>query len=382
MNKQFHAWHFYYKCIQSSAVKHFISLELQRHNIAVLHEIRKDSHFKEISLNEIQTREENVTLWWRHNITWSSSQNLGFEKWQSDHLSGVDPNVGVSGESPPPVHQQGDLSSSNDDPHPARDSRSLPSRASAGTSAQLQSRPCVGHGGSPFGQTLRGYCIPKAQHVAGFDSPDPSSDSETEGYQDEGDDSDDASDSPYSDTPVLGPSGAGPAGPTRSHDARFFRGHDFQDGGRRMFNPRAVDDDKNTDNLTDEQVSYLQNYFDEFIPDDVVEQLILSEAPVPELTFLKTRKVDKDVLALLPEQTQKPVKRADLDYQLISRRNKFTLGPLCKLWGNLAAARTDPETFHVDSALTLVEQTVHGRSNPPNHRVPEAPSGTGPYHPG
>ena len=234
---------------------------------------------------------------------------------QSDHLSDVDPNVGVSGESPPPVQQQGDLSPSIDDPHPARDSGSQPSRASAGTSAQLQSRPRVGHGGSLFaGQTLRGYRIPKVHHVAGFDSPDPSSDSGTEGYQDEGDDSDDASDSAYGDTPVPGPSGAGPAGPTRSHDARFFRGHDFQDGGRRMFNPRAVDDDKNTDNLNDEQVNYLQNYFDEFIPDDVVEQSILSEAPVPELTFLKTRKVDQDVLALLPEQTQKPVKRADLDY--------------------------------------------------------------------
>ena len=322
--------------------------------------MRKDSHFKEISLNEIQTREENVTLWWRHNITWSSSPNLGFETMasQSDHLSDVDPNVGVSGESPPPVQQQGDLSSSNDDPHPARDSGSQTSRASAGTSSQLQSRPRVGHGGSPFAQTLRGYRIPKVQHVAGFDSPDPSSDSGTEGYQDGYDDSDDASDSAYGDTPVPGPSRAGPAGPTRSHDARFFRGHDFQDGGRRMFNPHAVDDDKNMDNLNDEQVNYLQNYFDEFIPDDVVEQSILAEAPVPELTFLKTRKVDQDVLALLPEQTQKPVKRADLDYQLISRRNKFTLGPLCKLWGNLAAARTDPETFDVDSALTLVEQTV------------------------
>ena len=124
-----------------------------------------------------------------------------------------------------------------------------------------------------------------------------------------------------------------------------------------MFNPRAVDDDQNMDNLNDEQVSSLQNYFDECIPDDVVEQSILSEAPVPELIFLKTRKVDQDVLALLPEPTQKPVKRADLDYQLISRRNKFTLGLLCKLWGKLAAARADPETFDVDSALTLVEQT-------------------------
>ena len=161
--------------------------------------MRKDSHFKEISLNKIQTREENVTLWWRHNITWSSSPNLGFETMasQSDHLSDVHPNVGVSGESPPPVQQQGDFSSSNDDPHPARDSGSQPSRASAGTSSQLQSRPRVGHGGSPFAQTLRGYRIPKVQHVAGFDSPDPSSDSGTEGYQDGYDDSDDASDSAY-----------------------------------------------------------------------------------------------------------------------------------------------------------------------------------------
>ena len=76
------------------------------------------------------------------------------------------------------------------------------------------------------------------------------------------------------------------------------------------------------------------------------------------LSSKQGQKVDQDVLALLPEQTQKPVKRADLDYHLISRRNKFTLGPLCKLWGNLAAARTDPETFDMDSALTLVEQTV------------------------
>ena len=207
--------------------------------------------------------------------------------------------------------------------------------------------------------------------------PDPSSDSETEGYQDGYDDSDDASESAYGDTPVPGPSGAGPAGPTRSDDARFFQGHEFQDGGRRMFNPRAVDDDQNTDNLNDEQVSSLQNYFDEFIPDDVVEQSILSEVPVRELIFLKTRKVDQDVLALLPEPTQKPVKLADLDYQLISCRNEFTLGLLCKLWGKLAAARADPETFDVDSALTLVEQTV---SNPPNHRVPEKTSGTGPYN--
>ena len=67
----------------------FISLELQRHNIAVLHEMRKDSHFKEISLNEIQTREENVTLWWRHNITWSSSPNLGFEQWRRSQITSV-----------------------------------------------------------------------------------------------------------------------------------------------------------------------------------------------------------------------------------------------------------------------------------------------------
>ena len=200
-----------------------------------------------------------------------------------------------------------------------------------GVSAQLQSRP-RGHDGYPFDQALRGYHIPKVQHVIirGLDLPDPSSDSETGGYQDGYDDSDNASEFAYGDTPVAGPSGAGPAGPTRSaHDARFLWGHEYQDGGRHMFNPCAVDEDKNTDNLNDERMSYLQNYFDEFLPDDVVEQSILSEAPVPELTFLKMRKVDQDVLALLPEKTQKPVKRTDLDYQLISRRHKFTLGPLC-----------------------------------------------------
>ena len=126
---------------------------------------------------------------------------------QSDHLNDVDPNAGVSGESPRPVQQQADLSSSNDNPHPARDSGTQPSRASAGTSAQPQSGP-RGIGGSPFGQTLRGYRIPKVQHVAGFDSPDPSSDSGTEGHQDGYDDSDDASESAYGDTPVPGPSGA------------------------------------------------------------------------------------------------------------------------------------------------------------------------------
>ena len=185
-----------------------------------------------------------VVMTSQHHVIILSKSRLRTMASEQDHLSDVDPNVGVSGESPPPVQQQGDPLSSNDDPHPARDSGSQPSRASAGTSAQLQSRPCVGHGGSlPFAQTLRGYRIPKVQHVAGFDSPDPSSDSGTEGYQDGYDDSDDASDSAYGDTPVPGPSGAGPAAPTRSHDARFFRGHDFQDGGRRMFNPRAVDDE-------------------------------------------------------------------------------------------------------------------------------------------
>ena len=45
-----------------------------------------------------------------------------------------------------------------------------------------------------------------------------------------------------------------------------------------------------THNLSDEQVSYIQNDFDEFLPDAVIEQSILSEAPVPELTFLRQGK--------------------------------------------------------------------------------------------
>ena len=64
-----------------------------------------------------------------------------------------------------------------------------------------------------------------------------------------------------------------------------------------------------------------------------IDKKIIDTAPVPELEILKQKRLDQEVLDLMPERARKPILATDLGYQSIGRRIKFTLGPLGKLWG-------------------------------------------------
>ena len=187
--------------------------------------MRKDSHFKEILYNEIQTREEKRDVWWRHNITWSSSPNLGFGKWRRSQISSVilTPILGFL------VSHLALINNRLITPHPMMiihpPEIAVHSPAGHQRAFQPSFSPDLVVMAAILSVRRWGVAVSPRFNMspcAAFNSPDPSSDSETEGYQDGYDDSDDASESAYGDTPVPGPSGAGPAEPTRSHDARFF----------------------------------------------------------------------------------------------------------------------------------------------------------------
>ena len=126
-----------------------------------------------------------------------------------------------------------------------------------------------------------------------------------------------------------------------------------------MFDPIAAVNPK-VKLLSDEQKKFVSRYFSKVISDEILAASILEKNPVPEEPALSLKPLDGDVVDLLAGNQTKFAKKQDSGYLSISRRIRFSLGPLFQLWNILGKARKAncQEPVDCNKLVTLVEQTV------------------------
>ena len=214
--------------------------------------------------------------------------------------------------------------------------------------------------------SLASYTIPKRSAVQGLDDP-----SDTDSFRE---DSFSGSDENF-ELSVHADDSGGDDDVLDVTDVRSTSGHrhdpeadqQLQDGDFAMFDPVAVARPK-SDVLTRQQEAFLDKFFTTVVADDDVESSILGECPVPTLDVLTQRKLDPDILDLIPKFQQKSVTRTDGGFLTINRRIKFALGPLAQVWKELSGkrraamsqneARQNEGSVDVNRLLKHVEQTV------------------------
>ena len=263
-------------------------------------------------------------------------------------------------------------------PGPLPKGSSLPGKA-AGSDAKQST--CGPNAADPW----RGYKIPKKPRtqVVGLDSG-----SENEDGDDSNEDSDE-NHSVYSESEAYEDDlySSGPAQQTtgipkmadvtartsRSRESSNERGipqagssSELRDGDFEMFDPLR-EAKPHTEFLTTAQVNFISKFFSEVVPDETIDSTILENCPIPDLHALVLKKLDTDILDLIPAQAQKAVRQQDGWYITIGKRIKYSLGPLFQLWKVLSNARQSVQDqqsgnsnsdVDVNKVLRLVEQTV------------------------
>jgi len=124
------------------------------------------------------------------------------------------------------------------------------------------------------------------------------------------------------------------------------------------FDPLGSESDK-TWRLSEGQETFVGKYFTEYVGAGAIKRSILEDAPCPEHEALKPRKLDTDIVELLPVPARKPTAIVDNSFRCVQTRLTETMGPLGKVWSTLEkAVRKGGELCDAKQLLKQVEQTV------------------------
>ena len=150
----------------------------------------------------------------------------------------------------------------------------------------------------------QGYRIPKhtkrKRHMnvvaAGFSESSPKEyDDEEDDYENDVMGSSDEEEGGYA---ILDASGTEPRPGTSS----------LTDGDHPMLDPLGNVKQKTENVLDKQQVRFVKKYFISVVPDDILLETVVEANPVPELRCLKAKKLDAEIVDLLPKEAQKPLK--------------------------------------------------------------------------
>ena len=149
----------------------------------------------------------------------------------------------------------------------------------------------------------QGYRISKRKRhknvvAAGFSESSSEEDDEEDDYEN---DVMGSSDEEEGGSAILDASGAEPRPVTSS----------LTDRDHPMFVPLGSAKQKTENILDKQQVRFVKKYFTSVVPDDILLETVVEANPVPELRYVKAKKLDAEIVDLLPKEAQKPLKKQD-----------------------------------------------------------------------
>ena len=111
--------------------------------------------------------------------------------------------------------------------------------------------------------------------------------------------------------------------------------------------------------LPAEREAAITQHFYEIMPDDVIKETILKDAPVPVSNKLHPLDLDSDMLDLLPKAAVKPTKSTDYGYHRMQRKVFEVMGPLSKVWCMVEdIAKEGKKVVDIDEIHTLIQQSI------------------------
>ena len=111
--------------------------------------------------------------------------------------------------------------------------------------------------------------------------------------------------------------------------------------------------------LPAEREAAITQHFYEIMPDDVIKETILKDAPVPVSNKLHPLDLDSDMLDLLPKAAVKPTKSTDYGYRRMQRKVFEVMGPLSKVWCMVEdIAKEGNKVVDIDEIRTLIQQSI------------------------
>ena len=124
------------------------------------------------------------------------------------------------------------------------------------------------------------------------------------------------------------------------------------DSGTGCFDPLDVSD--GTENLTDFQMAYLAKYVTQVGYQPGLAESISKTAPVPPLlTASLTRRVDSEILELLPKGAQIGAKEVDNTLRALGTHTNSLLGPLLSMWSECMS-----ESPSLTDIRTSIEKSI------------------------
>ena len=78
-----------------------------------------------------------------------------------------------------------------------------------------------------------------------------------------------------------------------------------------MFDPLGSVKQKMEKVLDKQQVRFVKKYFTSVVSDDILLETVVEANPVPELHCLKMKKLDAEIVDLLPKEAQKQLKKQE-----------------------------------------------------------------------
>ncbi|XP_070556220.1 uncharacterized protein [Ptychodera flava] len=112
--------------------------------------------------------------------------------------------------------------------------------------------------------------------------------------------------------------------------------------------------------LDADMISYVKRHFRQFLSDSTLEDKVLEDSPVPNISILKAAKLDPYMEEMIDKRSSKICVNIDTGLKRVQQRVLNVMGPLGKLWSELEDIRCGRagEETDLQTMLSLVEQSI------------------------